>query len=106
MKRIGMSESTAATCAKIHIMAAKTGSQDFPYKPYLNILHGPLELIDVQKLADACKDKWHNQTLCQVNDSVVQRGVLEGDNHRHEHNDGDELFSGLDGNFLTAPVHI
>ena len=39
--------------------------EDFPYKTYLNVLHGPLEVIDVQKLADACTDKWHNQTLCR-----------------------------------------
>ena len=31
--------------------------QEFPYKTYLNVLHGPLEVIDVQKLADACTDK-------------------------------------------------
>jgi len=37
-------------------MATKTPVEKFPYKTYLNILHGPLELIDVQKVADACTD--------------------------------------------------
>ncbi len=74
--------------------------EDFQYKTYLNILHGPLELIDVQKLADECKDKWYNQTLCKVNDSVVRIGVLEGEYHWHEHNDIDEFFFVLDGKFL------
>jgi len=81
-------------------MAANKSPADFPYKTYLNILHGPLELIDVQKLADACKDKWYNQTLCKVNDSVVRIGVLEGEYHWHEHNDIDEFFFVLDGKFL------
>jgi mannose-6-phosphate isomerase-like protein (cupin superfamily) len=81
-------------------MAATKSSQDFPYKTYLNILHGPLELVDVQKLVDACKDKWYNQTLCKVNDSVVRLGVLEGEYHWHEHQDIDEFFFVLDGKFL------
>lgn len=67
-------------------------SQDFPYKTYLNILHGPLELIDVQKLADSCTDKWYNQTLCKVNDSVVRLAVIQGEYHWHEHKDIDEFF--------------
>ncbi len=53
-------------------MKSGKSPQDFPYKTYLNILHGPLELIDLQKLADACTDKWYNQTLCKVNDSVIR----------------------------------
>ena len=81
-------------------MSSKESAENFPYKTYLNILHGPLELIDVQKPVDACKDKWYNQTLCQVNDSVVRVGVLEGEYHWHEHNDIDEFFFVLDGHFL------
>jgi hypothetical protein len=81
-------------------MAAKTSPKDFSYKTYFNIVHGPLELIDVQKLADACTDKWYNQTLCKVNDSVVRLGVLEGEYHWHEHNDIDEFFFVLDGKLL------
>src|SRR5438034_10502589 len=81
-------------------MALKENVQNFPYKTYLNVLHGPLELIDVQKLADACTDKWCNQTLCQVNDSVVRMAVVEGEYHWHEHKDIDEFFFVLDGRFL------
>jgi Cupin domain len=86
--------------AKIEIMPAKKSPKDFPYKTFLNVLHKPLELMDVQKLAKACVDKWYNQTLCQVNDSVVRLGVLEGEYHWHEHNDIDEFFFVLDGHFL------
>src|SRR6266545_3129697 len=56
-------------------MNSNKSPQDFPYKTYLNILHGPLEPIDVQKLVEACTDKWYNQTLCKVNDSVVRLAV-------------------------------
>ena len=79
---------------------AKQPVRDFPYKTYLNILHGPLELIDVQKLANACTDKWYNQTLCKVNESVVRMAVIEGEYHWHEHKDIDEFFFVLDGNLL------
>ena len=81
-------------------MTSKTPVEEFPYKTYLNILHGPLEVIDVQKLADACTDKWYNQTLCKVNDSVVRMAVVQGEYHWHEHKDIDEFFFVLDGRFL------
>ena len=81
-------------------MDPNKAAQDFPYKTYLNIWHGPLELIDVQKFADACTDKWYNQTLCKVNDSVVRLAVIEGEYHWHEHKDIDEFFFVLDGHFL------
>ncbi len=81
-------------------MEPKKTFEAFPYKTLLNILHSPLEVIDVQKLVDACTDKWWNQTLCKVNDSAVRLGVLEGKYHWHEHNDIDEFFFVLDGHFL------
>lgn len=81
-------------------MAAKKSSEEFPYKTYLNILHGPLELIDVQKLVDRCTDKWWNQTLCKVNDAVVRLGIVEGEYHWHEHTDIDEFFYVVEGRFL------
>src|SRR5215831_3141905 len=77
-------------------MEEKESPQSFPYKTYLNILHGSLELIDVQKLADACTDKWYNQTLCKVNDSVVRMAVVQGEYHWHEHKDIDEFFFVID----------
>jgi mannose-6-phosphate isomerase-like protein (cupin superfamily) len=57
----------------------------------------PLELIDVNKLVAACKEKWHNQTLCEVNDSVVRLGILEGEFHWHKHDNEDEFFYVVDG---------
>jgi mannose-6-phosphate isomerase-like protein (cupin superfamily) len=72
----------------------------FPYETRLNILHPPLETIDVQALADACTFKWFNQTLCQVNGSVVRLGVIEGEYHWHKHDDDDEFFYVVEGKLL------
>jgi mannose-6-phosphate isomerase-like protein (cupin superfamily) len=84
----------------VSFMESKQSPQEFPYKTYLNILHGPLEVIDVQKLADACTDKWYNQTLCKVNDSVVRMAVIEGEYHWHEHSAIDEFFYVVEGRLL------
>ena len=81
-------------------MASQQDAEKFRYKTYLNILHGPLEVIDVQKLADACTNKWYNQTLCRVNDSVVRLGVMQGEYHWHKHDNDDEFFYVLSGRFI------
>jgi mannose-6-phosphate isomerase-like protein (cupin superfamily) len=72
----------------------------FPYVTNLNIQHGPLEVVDVPALVAACKDRWYNQTLCQVNGSVVRLGVVEGEYHWHKHDDEDEFFYVVEGKFL------
>jgi mannose-6-phosphate isomerase-like protein (cupin superfamily) len=60
----------------------------------------PLELVDIQPLVDACTDRWYNQTLCRVNDSVVRLGVVQGEYHWHKHDLEDEFFYVVDGRFL------
>jgi hypothetical protein len=72
----------------------------FPYETRLNILNGSLELIDVKAVADACEFKWFNQTLCQVNGSVVRVGVFEGEYHWHKHDGDDEFFYVVEGVLL------
>jgi mannose-6-phosphate isomerase-like protein (cupin superfamily) len=72
----------------------------YPYETRLNILHQPLEVIDEKALADACEFKWFNQTLCQVNGSVVRMGVFEGEYHWHQHTEDDEFFYVLEGRLL------
>ncbi len=57
----------------------------------------PLELIDEKALADECPHKWYNQTLCEVNDSVVRLGVVEGEYHWHKHENDDEFFYIVEG---------
>jgi len=75
-------------------------TQSFPYETRLKIQHGPLELIDEKALADACAYKWFNQTLCQVNGSVIRLGVVEGEYHWHKHDDDDEFFYVVEGRLL------
>src|SRR5690242_8599834 len=73
---------------------------EYPYATYLNVLYEPLEVVDVGALAAACTHPWYNQTLCQVNDSVVRLGVVQGEYHWHQHTDEDEFFYVVDGRFL------
>ncbi|MGH7324623.1 MAG: cupin domain-containing protein [Candidatus Rokuibacteriota bacterium] len=70
------------------------------YAINLDARYGPLELVDVQALVDACRESWYNQTLCRVNDSVVRLGVLHGEFHWHKHDMEDEFFYVVEGRFL------
>jgi mannose-6-phosphate isomerase-like protein (cupin superfamily) len=72
----------------------------YPYVTRLDIKHGPLEVIEVPALAAACTDRWFNQTLCKVNDSVVRVGVVEGEYHWHKHDTEDEFFFVVSGRWL------
>ena len=72
----------------------------FPYDTRLDLLHKPLELIDVKALADTCTHTWYNQTLCQVNGSVVRVGVIQGEYHWHKHDQDDEFFYVVNGTLL------
>jgi mannose-6-phosphate isomerase-like protein (cupin superfamily) len=72
----------------------------YPYETRLNILCKPLEVIDEKALSDASTFKWYNQTLCQVNESVVRLGVIEGEYHWHKHEADDEFFYVVEGKLL------
>ena len=72
----------------------------FSYNTRLNILHGPLETIDVTGLVEACTDRWYNQTLCKVDESVVRLGVVHGEYHWHKHDNEDEFFYVVSGQLL------
>jgi mannose-6-phosphate isomerase-like protein (cupin superfamily) len=72
----------------------------YPYVNHMNILFDPLQIIDIQSLVDQCTDQWYNQTLCQVNDSVVRLGILHGEYHWHKHDKEDEFFFTLDGKLI------
>ncbi len=74
--------------------------QAFPYDNHMNLHYGPLELVDIQSLIDACRHPWYNQTLCRVNDSVVRLGVMQGEYHWHRHDEEDEFFYVVEGRFL------
>src|SRR5688500_16362487 len=49
---------------------------EFPYATHLNVLHEPLEVVDVQRLVDAVTDHWH------------------------KHDDLDEFFYVVEGKFV------
>ncbi len=72
----------------------------FSYNTRLNVLHGPLEVIDVAGLVDVCEDQWYNQTLCRVDESVVRLGVVRGEYHWHKHENEDEFFYVVSGRFI------
>ena len=74
--------------------------KEYPYVNHMDILHDSLELIDVPSLVKKCTDKWYNQTLCQVNDSVVRLGILHGEYHWHKHDKEDEFFFVLTGKLI------
>jgi mannose-6-phosphate isomerase-like protein (cupin superfamily) len=75
-------------------------SAAYPYDTRLNVLHAPLERIDIGALAATVTHPWFNQTLCRVNDSVVRVGVVQGEYHWHHHDAEDEFFYVVEGRFL------
>jgi mannose-6-phosphate isomerase-like protein (cupin superfamily) len=84
-------------------MSAATGDKSpagFSYNTRLNVLHGPLEIIDVNGLVEACTNEWYNQTLCKVDESVVRLGVVQGEYHWHKHDNEDEFFYVVSGQLL------
>ena len=74
--------------------------KQFDYVTKLDIKFGHLELMDVPQMIKECKDKWFNQTLTKVNDSVVRLGIVEGEYHWHKHDNDDEFFFVLEGQLL------
>ncbi len=79
---------------------AGPSDQRYPYATHLDLRYHALEVVDIQKLVDSVTDRWYNQTLCKVNDSVVRLGVMQGEYHWHKHDDLDEFFYVIDGEFL------
>ena len=71
-----------------------------PYTIHTDVKFKALELIDVKALERAAKEQWSNQTLCEVNDSVVRLGVLKGEFHWHKHDREDEFFYVVEGRFF------
>jgi len=71
------------------------------YDIHNDIKHGPLELVDIGKLADDCSERWWNQSLVSVNDCVVRMGVFLGEFHWHKHDREDEVFTVLEGTLFV-----
>lgn len=69
----------------------------YPYETHLDIKFPPLSRVDVPALVRGNTHPWFNQTLCQVNASVVRLGVVQGEYHWHRHEQDDEFFFVLEG---------
>jgi len=76
-------------------MEAKTN-----YNINLNVKFNHEELIDIPSIVKENKEKWFNQTLTEVNDSVVRIGIIEGEFHWHKHDNDDEFFYVVEGKLL------
>jgi mannose-6-phosphate isomerase-like protein (cupin superfamily) len=70
------------------------------YNINLDVKYEHLEIVDVPDIVKNCKEKWFNQTLTQVNDSVVRIGIIEGEFHWHKHDNDDEFFFVLEGKLI------
>jgi mannose-6-phosphate isomerase-like protein (cupin superfamily) len=75
--------------------------QKFTYVTRLDVKFKHLEKIDIPQMVSECQDKWFNQTLTRVNDSVVRIGIVEGEYHWHKHDHDDEFFFVLQGQLLV-----
>ena len=74
--------------------------QKYNYVTRLDVRFDHLEKIDINKLVEECRDKWYNETLTKVNDSVVRVGIIEGEYHWHKHDHDDEFFYVVSGRLL------
>jgi len=74
--------------------------KQFDYVTKLDVKFDHLEQMDIPQMVKECKDKWFNQTLTQVNESVVRLGIVEGEYHWHKHDNDDEFFFVLQGQLL------
>ena len=74
--------------------------KQFNYVTKLDIKFDHLQTIDVPQMVKECQDKWFNQTLTRVNESVVRLGIVEGEYHWHKHDNDDEFFFVLEGQLL------
>lgn len=74
--------------------------KQYEYVTKLDIKFDHLEKMDINQMVNECKDKWFNQTLTQVNGSVVRLGIVEGEYHWHKHDNDDEFFYVVQGQLL------
>jgi len=72
-------------------------SEEKNYNIHLDVKYKHQEVIDITTVVAENKEKWFNQTLTQVNESVVRIGIIEGEFHWHKHDNDDEFFFVLEG---------
>jgi len=70
------------------------------YNIRTDAMFGALEKIDLADIRETAEG-WFNRTLCEVNDSVVRLGVVEGEFHWHKHDNEDEFFYVVSGRLFV-----
>lgn len=75
-------------------------SKEYNYVTKLDVKFEHLKKMDIPQMVKECTDKWFNQTLTEVNDSVVRLGIVEGEYHWHKHDNDDEFFFVWEGQLL------
>jgi mannose-6-phosphate isomerase-like protein (cupin superfamily) len=75
-------------------------ANEYNYVTKLDVAFSHLERMDVNQMVSECTHPWFNQTLTEVNDSVVRLGIVEGEYHWHKHDNDDEFFFVLQGRLL------
>ena len=75
-------------------------SNNYEYHQQMDIKYQHHEVIDIEAVIKECNDKWFNQTLTRINDSVARLGIVEGEYHWHKHENDDEFFFVLSGKLL------
>jgi mannose-6-phosphate isomerase-like protein (cupin superfamily) len=75
-------------------------AKEYPYITRLDVRFKHFDVIDVPAIVNECKDRWFNETLTKVNDSVVRIGIVQGEYHWHKHDNDDEFFFVLEGKLL------
>ncbi|MCW8810863.1 MAG: cupin domain-containing protein [Ignavibacteriaceae bacterium] len=73
----------------------------YNYTTKLDIRFKHFDLIDIAQIVEEVKEKWFNQTLTEVNGSVVRVGIVEGEYHWHKHENDDEFFFVLEGKLFV-----
>lgn len=90
-------------CFEINILkerlklASRGDEYEVKYNLNMDVKYGYLKVIDVPDVVKNCTEKWFNQTLCKVNNSVLRLGIFEGEFHLHKHDQEDEVFFVLNG---------
>ena len=76
--------------------APNRATQDTRYDTRMDNKYGYSTTIDIPAEV-AAHEPWFNQTLTQVNDSLLRLGIFGGEYHWHKHDHEDECFVVLDG---------
>jgi mannose-6-phosphate isomerase-like protein (cupin superfamily) len=71
--------------------------EKYNYVTRLDIKFDHLQKFDIPQMVKECTDKWFNQSLTEVNNSVIRLGIVEGEYHWHKHDNDDEFFLVLEG---------